>query len=81
MANKNSSRGSNGRKPQCNGLTESTDLSQGYVQLYNKEKRVVVCSLDISGLQGSYEDSFDAELEYRYGQFIEKPILIKDVSR
>jgi len=69
-----------GAKAVCSALTGGSDDSEGYLTLHNKEARRIVCTIDVSSVDSIYEDSFDAELEYRYSQFIEKPILIKDVS-
>jgi len=69
-----------GEKAECSGITGGTDLSEGYITLYNKEPRRIVCTLDVSSVDSVYEDSFDVELDYRYEQFIEKTLLIKDVS-
>lgn len=71
----------NGVKASCTGLQEpSSDNSAGYVTLFNKAPRTVVCSFDISSASGEFEDLFTVELEYRYMQFIEKAILVKDVN-
>jgi len=40
----------------------------------------VVCTIDVSNVEGVYEIPLGVELSYRYYQFIEKTILIKDVS-
>jgi len=71
----------NGVNPKCEGLQEpSADSSSGYITLFDKAPRTVVCSLDVSGATGEFEDLLTVDLEYRYHQFIEKSILVKDVS-
>lgn len=64
----------------CSGLREATSSSQGYVELFNRQPRTIVCSFDVSGVEGVFEKRINARLSYRYSQFIERGILVKDVS-
>ncbi len=71
----------NGKKASCSGLQEANaDNSVGYVTLWDQKPRTVVCSIDVSDVDGVFEELFTVELKYRYLQFIEKTILVKDVS-
>lgn len=71
----------NGQRASCTGLEEPTgDKSAGYVTLWDGQPRTVVCSIDVSGVEGVFEELFTVSLKYRYMQFIEKSILVKDVS-
>ncbi|MBI4150349.1 hypothetical protein HY488_03020 [Candidatus Woesearchaeota archaeon] len=71
----------NGRIPKCEGLQEaSEDSSSGFVTLFEGAPRIVTCSIDISGIESTFEDLFEVDLEYKYMQSIEKQMLIRDVS-
>jgi hypothetical protein len=71
----------NGKKGKCTGLQEANaDGSGGYVTLFNGRPMTVLCTFDLGNIEGSFETILEATLKYRYYQFIEKPILIKDVS-
>ncbi len=70
----------NGNTPSCNGLEGSNGGAEGYITLYDMQPMKVSCSLDVSSVSGIYEDLFTVDLEYRYSQFIETPLLIKDVN-
>lgn len=71
----------NGEKASCSGLQEpNADNSAGYVTLWDMKPRTIVCSIDASGVEGVFEELFTVSLKYRYTQFIEKSILVKDVS-
>lgn len=71
----------NGNKASCSGLQEpNADNSAGYVTLWDMKPRTVVCSIDVSNIDGVFEELFTVDLDYRYMQFIEKTILVKDVS-
>ncbi len=56
--------------------------SQGEIKLYQGSPTPVTCTIYTANLGGSgtYTDTFYVELEYTYGDYIETPILIKDVS-
>lgn len=70
-----------GSSADCSGLRDSKSQGNaGYVELFNGKPRTVVCSFDVSGIQGTYEKQIVSKLEYRYYQFIEKNVLVKDVS-
>jgi hypothetical protein len=64
----------------CTGFMNGVRGSEGYVNLFNGEPRNVVCSFDTSSVQSDFETRVNVELKYRYMQFIEKPILIKDIG-
>lgn len=71
----------NGATASCTGMREfNADKSGGYVELYNGEPRQVICQFDMSNVDGIYEELVTVRLKYRYSQFIEKTILVKDVS-
>jgi hypothetical protein len=64
----------------CSGLRDASGSSEGYVELFNRQPRTIVCSFDVSEIEGVFEKRINARLSYRYSQFIEKSILVKDVS-
>lgn len=71
----------NGNKASCSGLEEpNADNSGGYITLYESNPRTIVCTQDLTGVDGVFEDLFTIGLRYRYNQFIEKQILVKDIS-
>jgi len=63
----------------CTGLKDGSD-TEGEIELYNGNTRTVQCTFDTSGVDGVFETEISAKLGYRYSQFIEKTILIEDVS-
>ena len=70
-----------GVKADCSGLRNGlADSSGGYVELPNGADTQVVCSFDVSSAESIYESPVSISLRYRYSQFIEKRLLIKDVS-
>ncbi len=71
----------NGEFPKCSGLEQANSAgSEGYVTLFNGQKRAVSCTLDLSNVDSVFEELFTAELSYRYHQYFEKTIEIQDVS-
>ena len=62
--------------PTCSGFSAG---SEGDINLYSGSPRTVTCTVDTTNVQGEFEDFLNIELSYRYMQFIEKPVLIKDV--
>lgn len=71
----------NGKKPTCTGFQDAnSDASEGYVTLYDMAPTTLSCTVDVSGVSSIYESPLNIELSYRYSQFIEKSILIKDVT-
>ncbi len=71
----------NGRIPKCDGLQEAApDGSSGFVTLFEGAPRIVTCTIDISGIESTFEDLFEVDLEYKYLQAIEKQLLIRDVA-
>jgi len=71
--------GVGGISPSCTGFREGSG-SEGDVMLYDGAPRTVTCTVDTTNVQGEFEDFMNIELGYRYMQFIEKSIVIKDVS-
>ena len=70
-----------GARADCSGLREAlADGSGGFIELTNGADQQIVCSFDVTGVDSVYETPVQIRLAYRYYQFIEKPILIKDVS-
>ena len=65
---------------QCTGLRKGSQDSEGYIELFNGAPRTVVCTFDTSNVEGIFEKKVNAKISYRYSQFIEKNILVKDVS-
>ncbi len=71
----------NGRVAKCDGMQEaSSDGSSGFITLFQGAPRVVTCTIDVSGIQSTFEDLLEVDLEYKYLQSIEKEILVRDVS-
>ena len=44
------------------------------------QPRKVICSYDTETVDSDFETRVNVELSYRYMQYIEKPILIKDIG-
>ena len=63
-------------KYSCSGLNGNS----GYITLYGGEQRTVVCTLDVTGLQGEYTSRLGFELSYNYLQHIDKTISVKSSS-
>tara|TARA_Y100000310_G_C20696793_1_gene826287 strand:- start:4846 stop:5829 length:984 start_codon:yes stop_codon:yes gene_type:complete len=71
----------NGAKPSCSGLQDANaDQSSGFVTLFDRVPRTVICEVDMKDVTNTFEEVFEVDLEYRYQQFIEKNFLIKDVG-
>tara|TARA_Y100000310_G_scaffold322787_1_gene382268 strand:- start:1333 stop:2316 length:984 start_codon:yes stop_codon:yes gene_type:complete len=71
----------NGAIPRCTGLQDAnTAGNEGFITLFDRVPRTVVCEIDISGIDSTFEELFEVDLDYRYFQFIEKSVLIKDVG-
>src|SRR3989344_3940959 len=67
----------NGVRAQCSGLqSASADHSSGYITLFNGAPRNVVCTFDTSSVDFVSQMPALVELEYRYSQFIERPLVI-----
>lgn len=64
----------------CSGFQDSASKSSGYITLYDATPRTLTCTFDTSGVSGDFTTRANIELEYRYMQYIEQPLLIKDVS-
>ena len=64
----------------CSGLQEGSG-SSGYITLHNGQARDLICTFDLSDLQGSSVTPLNVELSYRYMQSIETPITIRAMSR
>jgi hypothetical protein len=63
----------------CNRLADS---NEGLVQLFAGQPTVVTCTLQTPQGVGSqaYTDTLRIDLDYAYSQFVETPVLIRDVS-
>lgn len=71
----------NGAKAQCSGLQQrSADGSSGFITLFNGAPRNVICTFDTSSVDFVSQLPVLIELEYRYLQFIERPLIIQDVT-
>jgi hypothetical protein len=70
----------NGRiNAECSGFMNGVRGSEGFVNLYGGEARNIVCSFDTSSVESDFETRVNVEIKYRYMQYIEKAILIKDI--
>ncbi len=71
-----------GKKADCIGFEDpDTDGQGGYVTLYGGQKRAVTCTYDISEIGSAvFEPLLTVDLFYRYYQYLEKSILIRDVT-
>lgn len=71
----------NGNKARCSGLQQrSADGSSGFITLFNGAPRNVVCTFDTTNVDFVSQEPVIVELEYRYFQFIEVPVIIQDVT-
>src|SRR3989344_1902334 len=65
----------NGALPKCSGLEQGNSVeSEGFVTLFNGQKRAVTCTLDLRNVNSVFEELFTVDLSYRYHQFFEKSI-------
>jgi hypothetical protein len=62
----------------CSGLNGG---NSGFITLFDGADRTISCSFDTSGISGNFETRMNVKLRYRYSQFIEKNIIIRDVTR
>ncbi|MBI2147306.1 hypothetical protein HYU19_02395 [Candidatus Woesearchaeota archaeon] len=73
-----------GVAPECSGLEEtfttSDGITGGYIHLFDGAPRPVICTIDISGVETTFEHLFEVDLEYKYLQSIQKTVLVKDVG-
>ena len=71
----------NGRlDARCTGFKDGNGGSSGFVYLPGGESRKVICTYDTQTVTSDFETRVNVELSYRYMQYIEKPILIKDIG-
>jgi hypothetical protein len=71
----------NQRRPQCSGLEEpDADGAGGFLRLYQGRKRAVTCTLDIKDVEAIYQELFEVELDYKYHQYLEKDLIIRDIG-
>ncbi|HLC66747.1 MAG TPA: hypothetical protein VJK52_03860 [Candidatus Nanoarchaeia archaeon] len=71
----------NGARAQCSGLQNpAPDRSSGFITLFNGAPRNVVCTFDTATVDFVSQMPVLIELEYRYSQFIEKPLIVQDVA-
>lgn len=71
----------NGRlNARCTGFKDGNGGSTGFVYLPGGESRKVICTYDTESVENDFETRVNVELSYRYMQYIEKPILIKDIG-
>ncbi|MBI4441582.1 hypothetical protein HY639_05420 [Candidatus Woesearchaeota archaeon] len=71
-----------GKKADCVGFDDPDQDNQGgYFTLYGGQKRAITCTYDINDIGSAvFEPLFTVDLFYRYYQYIEKSILIRDVT-
>ncbi len=74
----------NGRTAECTGLQtragQTTASNEGYVTLFNGAPRIVVCSFNLENIDFVANVPIIIEMKYRYFQFIEKPLIVQDVT-
>jgi len=71
----------NGKFPKCDGLEMPTaDRSAGYVRLFDGAPRVVTCTLDVTGIDSTFEELFEVDLDYKYLQSIQTQVQVRDVA-
>ena len=54
--------------------------NKGTVRMFDGQPRKVICSFDIGDQASDFETRVNINLDYRYQQFIEKRLLIKDLG-
>jgi len=64
---------------ECSGFQEGSG-DAGYVTLFQGNPRVVTCSFDTASLSTDFIEPLSINLRYRYQQFIEKQVIVKDVA-
>lgn len=64
-------------RAQCSGGSFNGG-NRGEVVLHGGEPRKVICSFELDEQDAEFEARLNINVDYRYMQFIEKPILIKD---
>ena len=74
---------------QCSGFNSATGTgtgggnpspNAGFVKLFDGAPRTILCSFDIANVQSEFEELLEIGLRYRYYQYIETPILVRDVT-
>ncbi len=79
----------NGAFADCGGLEDpgqgaitgpNGERHGGFVRLYRAQPRTITCTVDLANIQSDFEELFEVDLQYRYMQSIETPMLIRDVS-
>lgn len=71
----------NGNYAQCSGLEGGQSGSnEGFITLHGGSPRIVICTYEVGEISGAFERQINVKLGYRYYQFIERNLLIKDVS-
>lgn len=66
---------------QCSGFNGVTTAGNaGFVKLFDGAPRTIICSFDIAQVNSEFEELFEVGVRYRYYQYIETPILVRDVS-
>ena len=68
-----------GHTPDCN-LEDKTSTSSGYKTLWNGRPQTVNCMIDFGDVETSFRPLVNIDLQYRYSQYIEKGLLVKDIS-
>ena len=72
----------NGNKALCLGLQDNVNNgAAGYVTLYGGKPRTISCTFELGNIESVYEKHITAKMRYRYSQFIEKSIVVEDVSQ
>ena len=71
-----------GKKAECMGFEDPDQDGQGgYFVMYGSQKREITCTYDINEIGSAvFEPLFTVDLFYRYHQYIEKQIIVRDVT-
>lgn len=64
----------------CTGFIGGGRGNSGYVELFGGSPRTISCTFDLTSVDSDFEARSNVKIQYRYMQFIEKQILVKDVS-
>lgn len=63
----------------CSGFQEGSG-SAGYVTLFQGNPRTVTCTFDTTSINRDFIEPLNINLKYRYQHFIQKQIIVKDVT-
>lgn len=70
-----------GATAQCSGFNGASAAgNSGFVKLFDGAPRTIICSYDIANVNSEFEELLEIGVRYRYYQYIETPVLVRDVS-